>query len=577
MMRLRLALLSVSLLAAAPQVSDAQWPINGAPICVAENNQRYPQVVSDGTGGAIVIWFDFRSGTSWDIYGQHVLASGAVDPAWTANGTPLCDAPDHQTYPQITSDGAGGAIVTWQDRRSGPSADIYAQHALATGVADPAWPANGAMVCNAADNQTYPLIVSDGAGGAIVAWQDYRSLTNFDIYAQHVLASGAVDPAWTTNGALLCNAANNQFVPTILSDGVGGAFVSWYDYRSGSDYDIYAQHVFASGAVDPGWTANGALLCGAPGDQVNPKMISDGAGGAIISWQDQRSGASADIYAQHLLASGIVDPAWPANGTLLCGAADKQIYPQLVSDGAGGAIVTWQDYRSLTEFDTYAHRVLASGIVDPSWPADGALLCGAAGTQDYPQIISDGAGGAIATWCDGRGADGNVYAQHVLASGVADPSWTADGTLLCSAAGNQDYPVLVSDDAGGAIVAWFDHRGGATSDIYAQRVYGSGDVAAAASGIVKPLAACVPHPNPAHAGTTISFDLVTAQAVSVSIYDAAGQLVRTLARNRVLPPGRGNLVWDGRSDRGVRVSAGLYFIRVRAGTASIVGSVAVLR
>src|SRR3989442_10862878 len=83
------------------------------------------------------------------------------------------------------------------------------------------------------------------AGGAIVTWYDFRS-GNSDIYAQHVLASGVVDPAWTANGTLLCNAECNQFSPTIVADGAGGAIVTWFDYRSVTNYDIYAHHVLSS-------------------------------------------------------------------------------------------------------------------------------------------------------------------------------------------------------------------------------------------------------------------------------------------------------------------------------------------
>src|SRR6267154_453634 len=61
------------------------------------------------------------------------------------------------------------------------------------------WNANGVPVCTAANNQIWPTIVTDGAGGAIVTWADNRNsntgIYNSDIYAQHVLASGAVDTA----------------------------------------------------------------------------------------------------------------------------------------------------------------------------------------------------------------------------------------------------------------------------------------------------------------------------------------------------------------------------------------------
>ena len=62
----------------------------------------------------------------------------------------------------------------------------------------------------------------------------------FDIYAQRVNAAGS--PQWTADGVALCTAANDQRDPTIVSDGAGGAIVTWDDRRNGG-YDIYAQHV----------------------------------------------------------------------------------------------------------------------------------------------------------------------------------------------------------------------------------------------------------------------------------------------------------------------------------------------
>jgi len=64
----------------------------------------------------------------------------------------------------------------------------------------------------------------------------------------------------------------------------------------------------------------------------------------------------------------------------------------IASDGAGGAIITWSDLRSGTDSDIYAQHVLASGLVDPGWPVDGRAICTAAGDQSSPAIVSDGAG-----------------------------------------------------------------------------------------------------------------------------------------------------------------------------------------
>ncbi|HEY2955151.1 MAG TPA: T9SS type A sorting domain-containing protein [Candidatus Eisenbacteria bacterium] len=137
-----------------------------------------------------------------------------------------------------------------------------------------------------------------------MTWEDFRSAPYYDIYAQHVLASGAVDPAWPTDGRVLCAAAENQQNPAIVTDGAGGAIVTWEDFRSAHNYDIYAQHVLAGGAADPAWPADGRALCTATQDQTRPTTIEDGAGGAIVAWEDLRSGAEADIYAQRVQPNG---------------------------------------------------------------------------------------------------------------------------------------------------------------------------------------------------------------------------------------------------------------------------------
>ena len=379
-----------------------QWTANGVALCAADGQQWSPTIVSDGAGGAIVTWFDQRSG-NYDIYAQRISADGTVQ--WTANGVALCTTANDQKSPTITSDGAGGAIVTWFDHRSS-SFDIYAQRISAGGTVQ--WAANGVALCAATGDQGIPTIVSDGAGGAIVTWQDYRISANADIYAQRISAGGTVQ--WAANGVALCTATGNQDYPTITSDGAGAAIVTWRDKRNGAaNVDIYAQRISAGGT--PQWTADGVALCTATGWQEYPTIVSDGAGGAIVTWQDYRSG-NYDIYAQRSSAGGTVQ--WPPNGVALCTAGGEQAPPIIASDGVGGAIVTWQDDRG-SSFDIYAQRISAGGTVQ--WTADGVVLCTATGNQYYPTIASDGAGGAIVTWQDLRSSNQDIYAQRVQANG----------------------------------------------------------------------------------------------------------------------------------------------------------------
>lgn len=474
-MRTLLCIASFAAAALAAGPARAAWPGDPAvnvPVCTAPRGQQFPAVAHDGAGGAIVTWWDLRGNLNFDIYAQRVLASGVADPAWPANGRALCTMNGDQQYPAIVPDGASGAIVVWCDARAVSSFDIYAQHVLASGAVDPAWPANGRAVCAAPGSQWFPSVASDGAGGAIVAWHDQRDVQS-DIYAQHVLASGLVDPAWPANGLLVCGAPGSQEEVQLVPDGGGGALLVWGDARGGAGIDVYAHHVLASGAVDPAWPADGLALCTAPLNQVHPRLVADGASGAVVAWADARSGAEYDVYATRVLASGTADPAWPAGGLAVCVAPLDQTQPVLVPDGAAGAIVAWTDDRGGAGSDIYARRVLAAGVPDPAWPAGGRALCRAPEPQHSADLVADGAGGAVVAWADRRGGTSHdVYAQHVLASGAIDPAWPVDGRAVTTAEGDQQYPAIASTPAGAGsgfapIVVWDDDRAG-NYDIYAQ-------------------------------------------------------------------------------------------------------------
>ena len=406
------------------------------------------------------------------------IAARVATAAWPPSGRVLSGAPSRQGDAHAAPDGTGGAIVTWTDGETG-AVDLFAQHVRASGDLDPAWPATGrallldpAALNRTVGTQAHPVIVSDGSSGAIVAWQDGRdSPPTVGVFAQHVLANGQVDARWPANGAALCATPGTRSSLAITSDGAGGAIVTWMDGRSGATgIDIFAQHVLVSGIVDPRWPVDGAPVCIVSGRQAEPKIDTDGAGGALITWFDPRSTVSGfDIFVQHMLASGISDPAWPVNGLGLCTAPGAQIQPAIVSDQAHGAIVAWDDNRDVDP-NIFAHHVLASGVPDPAWPVNGLGLAVVAGDQEHAIIASDGASGAIVAWEDQRALAHNMYAQHVRGTGSVDAGWPATGLALSTRPTEQTAGVIAADGQGGAIVAWQD----GFVDIFAQHVLALG-------------------------------------------------------------------------------------------------------
>ena len=74
------------------------------------------------------------------------------------------------------------------------------------------------------------------------------------------------------------------------------------------------------------------------------------------------------------------------------------------------------------------------------------------------------------------------------------------------------------------------------------------------------LSAC---PNPFRHAVRIDYAVTHVQNIHLAIYDVCGKKVRTLI-NEIHKPGDFSIFWDSKDDSGQRVSAGIYFSRIRA-------------
>lgn len=553
----RAFLLAVSvavLLVPALSSPRAGWvPYFGVPLCNATESQMWPIIISDGAGGAIVAWTDYRAGLSADIYAQRISLGGNT--LWTAGGVPACGDPYSQSVPAMTADGAGGAIIVWEDNRGG-TRDIYGQRVDAGGAV--LWGAAGTAVCGAAANQKAPAIVSDGAGGAIVAWVDLRSGVSADVYAQRVGPGGEL--LWAADGAAICAAPGAQTNIVLATDGAGGAIVAWEDRRAGSSVPrVYAQRVDASGGVL--WTVDGLAVCPASPYMVNPAIAPDDAGGAAIVWENTWSGATAPVLLAQRVASDGGFP-WGACGLSLCSDPTGQTNPVLATDAEGALLIAWQDLRGgAATPDIYVQKIDRETRL--LWGSGGTAVCALEGAQSSPAIVPTADGGIVA-WQDFRsGNSPEIYAQKIDEFGMA--AWPEDGAVVCWVRDFQEAPVAVSDGEDGVIVAWQDFRNLVDYDVYAQRVRSSGVVTDAGDADAPQSSFLAQNvPNPFNPAALIAFGLDRPARVSLRVFDVSGRLVRTLVEGE-LRAGRHETVWNGTDSRGARAASGVYFYRLEAG------------
>jgi hypothetical protein len=236
---------------------------------------------------------------------------------------------------RFTKDAAGNAFASWKTA----SNQLFLGKISSAGVSQ--WGSTGTLV-NSATNALYIVngdIVPDESGGCYFVWEDFRAnLTIPDIYVQHVLSNGTI--AWTTNGLPFATGAPSQGKPSACSDGAGGMIVAWKDNRL-ADFDVWIQRLDANG--NSLWTAGGIRLYVDPvnniQDQGDPYVLADGAGGAYVAWADYRNGFTHqhDIYAQHVASDGSF--LWGQDGVSVIGTSNPETSPRIVLDGSGGLFV----------------------------------------------------------------------------------------------------------------------------------------------------------------------------------------------------------------------------------------------
>jgi len=69
------------------------------------------------------------------------------------------------------------------------------------------------------------------------------------------------------------------------------------------------------------------------------------------------------------------------------------------------------------------------------------------------------------------------------------------------------------------------------------------------------------HPNPFNPSASIRYELAGAQRVTLTVYDMAGRVVKTLV-NGVMPAGANETIWHGDDARGTRVASGVYVVKL---------------
>ena len=441
------------------------WGNYGVVAVNASGRQEDPQLVTDGSGGAYIIWMDYRIETDaeGDIYAQHVLSDGSLE--WDPEGLALVNQSGQQSSPNICSDGQGGAYVIWKDNAQSSYGDIYATHLSSEGVI---LGGQGVPIITYSSYRSSPSLNTGGSGDAVLVWSDDRNADE-DLYAQRIsVGSGTINTQWGTGGKLVCDLTGDQTSPRVAQYSGDNTIITWEDGRNSST-DVYYQILDEEGIgqLDEG----GVSACSGDWEIIKPRVKAENSV-AYIVWEDRRNGWTSDIYSQKINSDG--STAW-IDGLAITTSSGSQSEPRLTTDGAGGAYIIWEDQRNADEsgIDIYAQHVNSNGEIIHD--VNGKLICDAANLQFNPLIRNDGSEGAFIVWGDQRsGGSYGMFVQHLTASGsqLSENGKESFFGISTDAANEPYYHGSVYLENDEALVYWQDNRWG-ESKIFGTKVSSS--------------------------------------------------------------------------------------------------------
>jgi hypothetical protein len=467
--------LALTLASALTSATTAQWPHDPSvnlPIVNQPGIQTLPKIAVAPDGSAYVGWFDTRRS-------NHVLYLQRLDPdghpQWSPHGLLISDHPQCGMLMDwsLTTDAQGNAVLTFSDLRSGNEIDVQAYKIAPNGHM--CWGPNGISLSENEDFEPTPRVVEATNGDLVFAWQRVTSPTSGSIMLQRLTPGGT--PLLPSGGLPIFTSASE--IPgdcQIIAADAGHVIVAWLtDLTS----PCSTRHIAADKITPNGSSSWGepATVCdhGTVPIAHSPYLCSDGAGGAVITWDLLFAGCPSTVngYIQHLAATGA--ELLPHNGALLSTSTTRlQTHP-----AAAYCPKTGEFYACWLERDAgqvycglYAQKLAPGG--QRLWGEEGLpLLPLEDAWKEPPRAVTYRDGLMIYLLEEQTTPAGTCRLSGFHLAPDGSSLFPQTPLILSTPLANKLRLSLATDAVGGAYLAWQDGRTG-SDDIYAQNVHPSG-------------------------------------------------------------------------------------------------------
>ncbi|MDZ7319337.1 MAG: gliding motility-associated C-terminal domain-containing protein [candidate division KSB1 bacterium] len=398
----------------------------------------------DGAGNAVVVWEDARNG-NWDIYGQRYNPMGeAIGGNFKINTDTNNRTGHHNAAVAVAAD--GHFIVVWQHAEHEA---IYGQMYDSQGQ-----PVGGNFeVDDPALRQgqvAYPEIsLNHATGEFVVVWDDFHHGNQQDVYAQRFSRNGQ-----KLGAAIKVNSSTRARFAGVSMNNAGDWAVVWQDNRRGIE-DIYGQRFDAAGnRIGLDFKINDQTQFQASSAVVN--LAPDGS--FVVIWQDFQSSTGALIY---VYGQRFNNQGQAIGSNFLIGGAQDTRNCDLAVAAAGNFNVVYQQNANilLQRFDNNGQAL--GGPIQVEDQAARSF------GQYNPHVAINSNQNLTVVWEDRRQGNFDIFGQGLNAVGEKiGTNFQVNDDRPGSASQNQTDIAGRSDQ--GFWVTWVDPRNNHL-DIYAQR------------------------------------------------------------------------------------------------------------
>ena len=252
-----------------------------------------PKLVTDEKGGAFVIW---AGGKGIDnILVQHIDKNG--NRLWNMPGklASLGNASWTNTEFSVCPDGYGGAYIAWD---FSDTDHCYIQRVDSLG--NRLWGDTGIQIVSDEISQNIPVIHKTSSDSLIYLWQD-NFFTRMQVFSKDGNRKFPM-------GLKLTNYQTSRYISSVYQD--SKILISHPEITNffPNEFIVKAQKTNTSGFLF--WDSSGVTVSSiefSP-DVVRDFSVSDGNGGMITAWDDDRNDAQTltDIYIQRVYSNGTV-------------------------------------------------------------------------------------------------------------------------------------------------------------------------------------------------------------------------------------------------------------------------------